>query len=59
MRGFARGLIVGVVLAASFGAFAAEIMGGGALLGWSVFRGGEFLCSDPVIDDVSRSIRCE
>ena len=59
MRGFAIGLIVGLALAGSVGAFAAEIMGGGALMGWSVIKGGQFICADPVIDDVSRAISCD
>ena len=59
MRGFAIGLVVGAAIAGAVGAFAAEIIGDGALLGWTVAKGGQIVCVDPNLDIVSRTLNCD
>ena len=58
MRHFLLGLAFGVVLAGSVAAIAAEIVGVGALSGWTVTQDGEEVCTDPVINGVAHTIQC-
>jgi hypothetical protein len=59
MRKFAIGLTIGLILGSSLTAFAAGIFGSGVLLGWTVTKDGEDVCSDPSIDDGSKEIECD
>ena len=59
MRKFAAGLLLGLVLGASASAFAAGVYGSGALLGWTVTKDGEEVCSDPDVNVDLREIECD
>jgi hypothetical protein len=60
MLRFLSGLIIGVVIGSAVGAFAAVIAGdNGYLLGWTVTKDGEQICSDPFICTGINEIECD
>jgi hypothetical protein len=59
MQRFILGVIVGLFLGAAASAYAAGIYGSGTLLGWSVVKDGEEVCSDPEVDTAAKEIECD
>lgn len=59
MRKFAAGLLVGLVLGSSMAAWSAGVFGTGPLMGWTVTKDGEEVCSDPSVDVNSKEIECD
>lgn len=57
MKNFLAGVAVGVTLAAAT-ATAAEVLGGGYLMGWTVEVDGETVCSSPFIWNALKEIDC-
>jgi hypothetical protein len=53
------GVLVGLFVGASAGAWAAGVFGAGDLTGWSVTKGGEEVCTDPSVDTISKEIACD
>lgn len=58
MRKFAFGFITGLLLGFA-GPVAAAIVGPRYLLGWSVTKDGDEVCSDPFIWPATREIECD
>jgi hypothetical protein len=52
-------MVLGLVLGSSVAAFAAGVFGDGALLGWTVLKDGEEVCSDPNVNVASKEIECD
>lgn len=59
MSRFIMGVLVGLILGMSCGAYAAVIAGSGYLLGWSVMKDGEEICSAPYVWESIREIECD
>ena len=59
MRNFAAGIVLGVLLGSSVTALAAGVFGSGLLVGWTVVKDGEEVCSDPTVDTGSQEIECD
>jgi hypothetical protein len=59
MTRFIFGALVGLFVGASAGAWAAGIFGSGGLIGWSVTKDGEEVCTDPSVDTISKEIACD
>lgn len=59
MRKFAAGLVFGLIIGSSVGAFAAGVFGSGTLSGWTVMKDGEEVCSDPSVDTAGQQIECD
>lgn len=60
MRKFLSGVAVGIFLAASVPALAAQIVGGnGYMIGWDIQKDGETICSDPFVWTATKEIDCD
>jgi hypothetical protein len=59
MTRFIMGVVAGLVLGVVATSYAADIVGTGKLVGWTVVQGSDDICSDPAIDTSARSITCE
>jgi hypothetical protein len=57
MKMFA-GMIVGFVVGVSVSAYAASCIGAGLATGWTVFKDGDEICTDPTIYTGSKAIDC-
>lgn len=60
MKKFIAGFLAGVVATLSITALAAKVVGdNGYLLGWSITKDGEEICSDPYVWTSTREIECD
>jgi hypothetical protein len=60
MLRFAVGLVLGIILGATAVGYSAVVAGdNGYLLGWSVNKDGEEICSEPYIWTASKEIECD
>jgi hypothetical protein len=59
MPRFVAGVILGIFLGATATAYAAKIFGSGILLGWTVTKDGEEVCSDPDVNAIVKEIQCD
>jgi len=59
MLRFVVGVVIGVSVGVAASAYAARVVGSGALDGWTVTRDGDEICSDPSVDWVMKRIDCE
>jgi hypothetical protein len=59
MAKFLAGLILGVFLSLAATSWAAGIFGSGNLVGWTVTKDGEEVCSEPEVDMLGKEIECD
>lgn len=59
MRKFLLGLIAGILLGGSIATYAAGVFGDGYLMGWTVTKDGEEVCSDPFTWPGIKEIECD
>ena len=60
MRKFLSGVAVGILIAASVPALAAQIVGGtGYMMGWNIQKHGKTICSDPYVWTATKEIECD
>ena len=59
MSRFVLGIVIGLTLGVTFSAYAAVVAGTGYLMGWSITKGGEEICTDPFVWEGTREIECD
>jgi len=59
MRRFTLGLLAGILIGTAASSYAAGVFGQGILSGWTVWKDGEEVCSDPDVDTTAKEIACD
>jgi hypothetical protein len=59
MGKFLAGIVIGLVVGSSAAAFAAAVAGDGFLIGWTINKDGEEICSDPYVWSGLKEIECD
>lgn len=59
MRKFLFGFVAGILVGGSVATYAAGVYGSGWLMGWTVMKDGEEVCSDPFAYPGTKEIECD
>ena len=59
MSRYIAGVVTGIIIGTAAGAFAATVAGDGYLMGWSVMKDGEEICSDPFVWRRLKEVECD